>query len=127
MNPNETADQALDALLRAPLEVSDDAFSDGVLRQIARHSASTTSVAADVIWPAWLVAMAGAVTVLPWDSPQPWLQGLSQHWQSLREMAEGLGAAAMPTQLLPSPEPALWLPVALALGLLLMLMPLTAD
>ena len=127
MNPNETSDQALDALLRAPLDVPDGAFSAGVLQQLAPRSSATASVAADILWPAWFVAMAGTVTVLPWDNTQPWLQNLSQQWQSLRDLAEGLSAAALTTQPLPFPEPALWLPVALALGLLLMLLPLTAD
>lgn len=127
MNPNETSDQALDALLRAPLDVPDGAFSAGVLQQLAQPSCSGTSVAADVIWPAWLVAMACAVTVLPREISQLWLQELSLQWQSLRDMAEGLSAAALTAQPLPLPEAALWFTVALALGLLLLIIPLTAD
>ena len=127
MNPNETSDHALDALLRAPLDVPDGAFSAGVLQQLAQPSCSGTSVAADVIWPAWLVAMAGAVTVLPWDIAHAWLQELTLQWQSLRDSAEGLSAAALTAQPFSLPDAALWLPVALALGLLLVLLPLTAD
>lgn len=127
MNPNETSDQALDALLRAPLDVPDGAFSAGVLQQLAQPSCSGTSVAADAIWPAWLVAMAGAVTVLPRDNSQPWVQELTLQWQSLRDMAEGLSSAALTAPPFPLPEAALWFTVALALGLLLLIIPLTAD
>lgn len=127
MKNTELSEQALDALLRSPLEVPDGEFSAGVLRQIAQRSPSPASIAAEALWPAWLVAVAAAVTVLPWENTLAWLRILSEQGKRLLAAAEGLSATALAEQSFPSPEPALLLPVALALGLLLMLIPLTAD
>jgi len=127
MKTTEMSDQAMDALLRLPLEVEDGEFSVSVLRQIAAQSRARPSVAADALWPACLIALAGAGTLLPREAPAAWLATMAEQWQAVFAAAPSLHLPSWSAPHLWPVEPGLWLPLALAAGLLVTLMPLLQD
>jgi hypothetical protein len=109
MNTPEPSPPDLDVLLRAPLDVPDAGFSLSVVQQIR----ALEHPPRDVFWPAWLFAAAGGALMVPRDAAMAMLGRLGQHAQELLASVQTLPAPAWDAQ-----APALWIPVALVLVLL---------
>jgi hypothetical protein len=127
MKTNEPTEQTLDTLLRTPLDVPDDGFSAAVVSSIARQRPGTWPLAGEMLWPAWLLALAGAIIALPWERTAHWLASLSQQWNAWLLQTQALSHPLWAQTEQWSTTMAGWLPVMLALGLLWMLMALVED
>ena len=122
MTHDEMTEQTLLNLLREPLEVEDAGFTQGVLQ----HLPALAPPRRDTLWPAWLFAAAGVGWLWQEEGIAPqqqWLHGGDVLLESLQQLAGRLAtidvAAAQGTTL--------WIPVALALVLLVTLMQLVED
>lgn len=127
MKTNEPTEQTLDTLLRTSLDVPDDGFSAAVVSSIARQRPGSRPLAGEMLWPAWLLALAGAIIALPWERTAHWLASLSQRWDAWLSQTHALSHPLWAQTEQWSTTMAGWLPVMLALGLLWMLMALVED
>ncbi len=122
MTSDEMTEQTLLALLSAPLQVPDEGFTQRVMHSLP----ALTPASREVLWPAWLFAVAGGAWLWLQEGialPPQWLQSA----QSLRDRLQALTGQLSGVDLTTVPEPPLWIPVALALVLLVTLMQLVED
>ncbi len=122
MKIDEMTEQALVALLSAPLQVPDEGFTQRVMQSLPAPAPASR----EMLWPAWLFAAAGGAWL--WREagmtlPPQWLQSA----QALRERLQELTGQLASVDFATAPEPTLWLPAALALVLLVTLMQLVED
>jgi hypothetical protein len=124
MKTSELSEQAVDTLLRAPLDVADDDFSGRLLHQLRAGQSQRVARGTGPLWPAWVLALAAAATGVPWEQLPGWLATLQLE---SRALITQLQVPAWPASAGAVPEATLWLPVTLALALLCMLLPLVEE
>jgi hypothetical protein len=125
MKTTELSDQALDTLLRAPVEVADKDFSARLLQKLRAQEALRVRRGTGALWPAWLLALAAVAAGIPWERLHGWLGAVRvqsrELFTQLPQVPVWQGSADA------APDPSLWLPVALALALLFLLLPLAEE
>jgi|GEM_PF-5094511 len=122
MKIDELSEQTLNTLLRAPLDVPDEGFTQRLMQRLP----APTPAPRDGLWPAWLFAATGGAWLWLEEGvalTQQWLQTARSLWDSPPPFVGQLThidfAAAQGS--------ALWIPVALALVLLVTLMQLVEE
>ncbi len=125
MKTTEVSDQALDALLRAPLDVADKDFTVRLLLQLRARQTLRVRRGTEALWPVWLLVLAAAASSIPWAQLARWLDALRVHSRELFTQLPQVPAWQDSAGL--APDFSLWLPVALALALLFLLLPLVEE
>lgn len=127
MKTNEVSELALEALLRTPLEVPDAGFSASVRHRLASQAAKSSLRSRNSLWPAGLFASAVALALMPWEAGGERLLAMSQRLQASLAHLSTQSATGLSSALQGLQDYALWLPVGLALMLLVLLLPLAED
>lgn len=127
MKTTEVSDQALDTLLRAPLDVADKDFTARLLQQLRARELLRVRRGTGPLWPAWLLALAAVAAGIPWGRQPGWLDAVRVQSRELFTQLPTLQVPAWQVPVGAAPDPSLWLPLALALALLFLLLPLVEE